>query len=131
MKFVDEGQKRLHDEGIFANNLDKPYSFFSDQILSYIQTPQIKKDLFEIIIKEGIEEIPEHLFLKYYGIKKDDILTALRIAREFDVDITLDHVTEGHLIVDHLVKAGKPVLVGPSFGSKTKVELREKRIRNR
>lgn len=42
------------------------------------------------------------------------------------MDITLDHVTEGHLIVDHLVKAGKPVLVGPSFGSKTKVELREK-----
>ena len=42
------------------------------------------------------------------------------------MDITLDHVTEGHLIVRHLVKAGKPVLVGPSFGSKSKQELREK-----
>ena len=35
-------------------------------------------------------------------------------------------MTEGHLIVRHLVKAGKPVLVGPSFGSKSKQELREK-----
>lgn len=42
------------------------------------------------------------------------------------MDITLDHCTEGHLIVDQLVKAGKPVLVGPSLGSKSKIELREK-----
>ncbi len=68
------------------------------------------------------KEIP----LKAHAHRADDILTAIRIAKEFDVDITLDHVTEGHLIVRHLVKAGKPVLVGPSFGSKSKQELREK-----
>ena len=67
-------------------------------------------------------EIP----IKCHAHRADDILTALRIAREFDLDITLDHCTEGHLIVDQLVKAGKPVLVGPSFGSKSKIELREK-----
>lgn len=67
-------------------------------------------------------EIP----LKAHAHRADDILTALRIAKEFDVDITLDHVTEGHLIVNHLVQAGKPVLVGPSFGSKSKQELKEK-----
>ena len=67
-------------------------------------------------------EIP----IKCHAHRADDILTALRIAKEFDVDITLDHVTEGHLIVNHLVQAGKPVLVGPSFGSKSKQELKEK-----
>ena len=53
-------------------------------------------------------------------------MTVLRVCREFDVDVTLDHVTEGHLIVDKLVDAGKPVLVGPSLGSKSKFELKEK-----
>ena len=67
-------------------------------------------------------EIP----LKAHAHRADDILTALRIAREFDVDITLDHVTEGHLIADYLAKAGKPVLVGPSIVSKSKVELKER-----
>ena len=67
-------------------------------------------------------EIP----LKAHAHRADDILTALRIAREFNVDITLDHVTEGHLIADHLAKAGKPVLVGPSFVSKSKYEIRER-----
>lgn len=77
MKFADEGQKRLHDDGVFANNTDKPWSFFSDQMLSYIQTPQIKKEIFKIIIKEGIEEIPEHLFLKYYKINKHKVRTVI------------------------------------------------------
>ena len=75
MKFANEGQQRLNDDGIFVNNTDKPWSFFSDQMLSYIQTPKIKKDLFEIIIKEGIEEISEHLFLEYYKINKDKVRT--------------------------------------------------------
>ncbi len=64
--------------------------------------------------------------LKAHAHRADDIMTVLRICREFDVDVTLDHVTEGHLIVDELVAAGKPVLVGPSFGSKSKFELKEK-----
>ena len=66
-------------------------------------------------------EIP----LKAHAHRADDILTAVRVAEEFGVDITLDHVTEGHLIVDALVKAGKPVLVGPSLGGKSKHELKE------
>lgn len=70
-------------------------------------------------------EIP----LKAHAHRADDILTAVRIAQEFGVDLTLDHVTEGHLIVDALVKAGKPVLVGPSLGGKSKHELKEKTFR--
>lgn len=67
-------------------------------------------------------EIP----LKVHAHRADDILTALRIAHEFQVDVTLDHVTEGHLIADILAEEGKPVLVGPSLGSKSKFELKEK-----
>lgn len=67
-------------------------------------------------------EIP----LKAHAHRADDMLTVLRIAREFDVDVTLDHCTEGHLIVDKLVEAGRPVLVGPTLGNKSKFELKEK-----
>ncbi|MBR6090000.1 MAG: hypothetical protein IKP86_08710, partial [Anaerolineaceae bacterium] len=67
-------------------------------------------------------EIP----LKVHAHRADDILTALRIAKEFGINITLDHCTEGHLIVEQLVKAKMPVLVGPSFNSKTKFEVKNK-----
>ena len=67
-------------------------------------------------------EIP----LKCHAHRADDMLTALRIAEEFDIDITLDHCTDGHLIAGILAKKGRPVLVGPSLGNKSKFELKNK-----
>ncbi|MGE5654510.1 MAG: amidohydrolase [Bacillota bacterium] len=62
-------------------------------------------------------EIP----LKCHAHRADDIFTAIRIAKEFNVRITLDHCTEGHLIADYL--KGYDCIVGPSFGHRGKVEL--------
>ncbi|MEW8972740.1 MAG: amidohydrolase [Tissierellaceae bacterium] len=67
-------------------------------------------------------EIP----LKAHAHRADDIFTALRIAKEFDLDITLDHCTEGHLIVEDLVKENKGAIVGPTFGNRSKFELKNK-----
>jgi imidazolonepropionase-like amidohydrolase len=61
--------------------------------------------------------------LKAHAHRSDDIMTALRIAREFDVRITLEHCTEGHLIVDELKEAGVPVAVGPTLTNASKLEL--------
>ena len=53
--------------------------------------------------------------------------TAIRIAKEFDVDLTLEHVTEGHLIVDELAKESNiPMAVGPSLTFASKFELQNK-----
>lgn len=76
----------------------------------------------EALIPVLNKEIP----LKAHAHRADDIFTALRIAKEFDVNITLDHVTEGHLIVDELKKENVPLIVGPTFGPRTKVETKEK-----
>ena len=81
---------------------------------------------FDFQMEAMLPVIRKEIPLKAHAHRADDILTVLRVCREFDVDVTLDHVTEGHLIVDKLVDAGKPVLVGPSFGSKSKFELKEK-----
>lgn len=64
--------------------------------------------------------------LKAHAHATDDIFTALRIAKEFGVKITLEHVTEGHLIVDELAKENVPLAVGPSLTSASKFELRNK-----
>ena len=61
---------------------------------------------------------------KNYNLCENDIFTAIRIAKEFDLKLTLDHCTEGHLIVDELVEEGYPVIVGPSLSERSKIELR-------
>ena len=59
--------------------------------------------------------------------RADDICTAIRIAKEFDVGLTLEHVTEGHLIVDELAKESNiPMAVGPSLTFASKFELQNK-----
>ena len=76
----------------------------------------------EALIPVLNKEIP----LKAHAHQANDLCTALRIAREFDLDITLEHVTEGHMIVDELAKENVPLAVGPTFGHASKFELQNK-----
>ncbi|WP_373116594.1 amidohydrolase [Holdemania massiliensis] len=66
------------------------------------------------------------LLLKAHAHQANDIFTALRIAQEFNVKLTLEHVTEGHLIVDELKDEPVPMAVGPSLTHASKFELRNK-----
>ncbi len=79
---------------------------------------------FDIKLHSLLPVMKKEIPLKAHAHRADDIFTAIRIAKEFDLDITLDHCTEGHLIVDELVEEGKPIFVGPTFGSRAKYELR-------
>lgn len=64
--------------------------------------------------------------LKAHVHRADDIFTAIRVAKEFDIGLTLDHCTEGHLIAEELAKEPYSLAVGPSFGHATKKELENK-----
>ena len=64
--------------------------------------------------------------LKAHAHRADDIFTAIRIAKEFGVRLTLEHVTEGHLIAEDLAKEDYPMAVGPSLTHASKFELRNK-----
>lgn len=65
-------------------------------------------------------EIP----LKAHAHRADDILTSIRIAKEFGVKLTLEHCSEGHLIAHHIAEEGLSAVVGPSFGERSKFELK-------
>ncbi|MDR1700997.1 MAG: amidohydrolase [Lachnoclostridium sp.] len=62
--------------------------------------------------------------LKAHVHRTDDIMTAIRIAKEFHLDLTLDHCSEGHLIADRLAKERIPAIVGPSLVARYKEEMR-------
>lgn len=65
-------------------------------------------------------EIP----LKAHVHRADDILTAIRIAKEFNLKMTLDHCTEGHLIAEEIAASGFPAIVGPDLSSRSKIEIK-------
>ncbi len=64
-------------------------------------------------------EIP----LKAHVHREDDIFTAIRIAKEFGLRMTLDHCSEGHLVAEEIAKEGFPAIVGPDLASRSKIEV--------
>lgn len=85
-----------------------------------------KKPDFDLKLDALLPVMRKEIPLKAHAHRADDIFTALRIAKEFDLEITLDHCTEGHLIVDELKEEAKPCFIGPTFGSRVKYELKNK-----
>ncbi|MBE5769946.1 MAG: amidohydrolase [Clostridiales bacterium] len=81
---------------------------------------------FDMKLEALLPVIKGEMPLKAHAHACEDIFTALRIAREFGVKITLEHVTEGHLIADELAEENVPVAVGPSLSNASKFELRNK-----
>jgi len=96
---------------------------YKEELDASIGDPDRKPD-FDIKLHAMLPVMRREIPLKAHAHRADDIFTALRIAKEFDLDITLEHCTEGHLIVDELAKEGKPAFVGPTFGSRSKFELK-------
>ncbi|HPZ23198.1 MAG TPA: amidohydrolase family protein, partial [Bacillota bacterium] len=73
----------------------------------------------EVLVRVLKKEIP----LRAHAHRADDITTAIRIAEEFDVDICIEHCTEGHLIADFLGEKKVAAMVGPTLGTRPKIEL--------
>ena len=85
-----------------------------------------KEPAFDMKLEAMIPVMKREIPLKAHAHRADDIFTAIRIAEEFGVDLTLDHCTEGGLIAEELAEAGYPALVGPSMGTPSKIELKNK-----
>lgn len=87
-----------------------------------------KRPAFDFKLEAMLPVIRRELPLKIHAHRADDILTAIRIAKEFNLKITLDHFTEGYLIInkikDDLKQLDAGVIVGPLLSDRSKVELR-------
>ena len=85
-----------------------------------------KKPAFDLKLHALLPVLRGEIPLKAHAHQANDILTAIRIAREFGVKLTLEHVTDGALIADELARANVPLAIGPTFGQPSKIELKHK-----
>lgn len=82
-----------------------------------------KEPRFDMKLEAMLPVLRGEIPLKAHAHRADDILTSIRIAKEFGVKLTLDHCTDAAVIADELAKEGYPAFVGPSLGKKSKIEL--------
>ena len=85
-----------------------------------------KEPKFDMKLEAMLPLMRGQIPLKAHAHRSDDIFTAIRIAKEFGLGLTLDHCTDGACIAEELAEEGYPAFVGPSLGSKTKIEVNQK-----
>lgn len=84
---------------------------------------KVKRPKFNMKLEAMLPVIRGELPLKVHAHQANDIFTAIRIAKEFNLKLTIEHCTEGHLIADYLAAEGYPVAIGPSMSFSGKFEL--------
>ena len=123
--FAKKRTEELTNERVFENNHDKPWSFFSDQILDYIKTDTIEKNLFETIIKEGIEEIDDELFQKHYGLSRNEvksIVSKFYIRDKNDYYLKEGISEKAYFFIDDLLKFIRGTFTGKSAFDQVEIE---------
>lgn len=83
----------------------------------------LKRPKYDMKLEALIPVLKGEMPLKAHAHRADDICTAIRIAKEFGVRMTLEHCTEGHLISEIVARSGFPAAVGPTLTNASKIEL--------
>lgn len=119
-------QTRMAIASLLRENLRKAQEYLNDLQDSEVEDEEAATDKpeYDIKLEALIPVLKGEIPLKAHAHRADDMFTAIRIAKEFDVKLTLDHCTEGHLIVDELLEEDYPLIVGPSLSERSKIELR-------
>lgn len=116
-------QTRMAIASLLRENLKKAEEYMEELEL-YMEHEDHDKPEYDIRLESLIPVLKGEIPFKVHAHRADDMFTAIRIAKEFDIKLTLDHCTEGHLIAEELLEEGYPVIVGPSLSERSKIELR-------
>ena len=98
---------------------------YSEKKDKYAKDPKNnEKPALNMKLEALVPVIKGELLLKVHAHRADDIVTAVRIKNEFNLKMSVDHCTEGHLVADLLKRNNMPVVCGPIVSDRSKPELR-------
>lgn len=117
---------RMGTAGLLRETLFKAKDYLAAKEKQAGQAEDKKDEVkFDFQLESLVPVMNKEIPLKAHAHRADDIFTAIRVAKEFGLKLTLDHCTEGHLIADELAREGFPAIVGPTLSERSKIELRE------
>ena len=115
---------RMTTASLLRDTLAKAFEY--DKKLADAASDPSKKPAWDAKMEALLPVVRREIPLKAHAHRADDMCTAIRIAKEFNVRLTLEHCTEGALIADILAAEKIPLAVGPTMSSVSKAELMQK-----
>ena len=113
---------RMAISALLRETLEKTKEYIAKK--EYANGDISKEPAYDAKLEAMIPVIKKEIPLKCHAHRADDILTAIRIAKEYDLKITLDHCTDSASITKQIKESGYPCICGPALTHKSKFELK-------
>lgn len=114
---------RMATAALIREELYKTQRYLEDLELSR-KDEEIDPPEYDIKCEALIPVLQGELPVHFHAHRADDIFTAMRLGREFQLDYVIIHATDGHLIADDLAQENVPVLAGPILCDRAKPEMK-------
>lgn len=115
---------RMATAALIREQLKKAVDYKEDLDNYKKDSEEYEKPEYDIKCEALIPLLNKEIPMKAHAHRADDIMTAIRIAKEFDINLTLEHATEAHLIADRIKKEGVLCNLGPTLSDRSKPELK-------
>lgn len=121
---LGENPKRVHSAGRAGELTRMGIMGMLREAFLEVRTQSVSETFAHQMIKRVLDH---KMPLRVHAHRADDILSAIRFAEEFDLDLRIEHCTEGHLVAKEMeLLPIEKVTVGPTFTRKSKIELKNK-----
>ncbi len=118
---------RMATAALIRDTLEEAYEYHTD-LKAFENGEADKKPKFNSKL-HSLARVFDGFLVKIHAHRTDDMETAIRIANEFNLNYTIEHATESHLMMETLKQNNTRVIIGPLFGSRSKYELKNKTLK--
>lgn len=115
---------RMGTLSIIRETLFKAKRYAEEWDEYYEDTEEKDRPEFDMKLEAMLPVIRKEIPVKIHAHRADDICSAIRIAKEFDIDITIEHCSDGDIVADVLEREGYPINLGPTLTDRSKPELK-------
>ena len=115
---------RMATAALIREQLKKALDYKEDLDNFNKDNEEYEKPEYDIKCESLLPLLNKEIPMKAHAHRADDIMTAIRIAKEFDINLTLEHATEAHLIAERIKKEGVLCNLGPTLSDRSKPELK-------
>ena len=119
---------RMATAAILRENLFKAKEYMQEWEEYLQDTEENDKPEYDMKLDALSKVLKKEIHFKAHAHRADDIITAMRIAKEFDVNISIEHCTDGNVIKDILKERQMQVVVGPMLSDRSKIELKNQSL---
>lgn len=98
---------------------------YMEKLDAYLENSEDnEKPEFDIKLEAMVPVLKREIPVKIHAHRADDICTAIRLGKEFDVDVTIEHCSDGDAVAPILEREKLPVMLGPTLSDRSKPELK-------